>query len=83
LIRFAPTLWKGQSVHDLIRRFALALPNVAFFGPLGHYLAARANVGVQGDGGSRRRSRQTTLLTQTRHQQTNPFEKAKLRQPGS
>jgi hypothetical protein len=22
--------WNGQSVHDLIRRFVLALPNVAF-----------------------------------------------------
>jgi NAD(P)-dependent dehydrogenase (short-subunit alcohol dehydrogenase family) len=51
----------------------------------GHQVIAAAQTWPQ-DGpaaretGECRRSRQTTLVTQTRHQQTNPFEKAKLSQ---
>jgi hypothetical protein len=36
-------------------------------GPISSDIAAQANVGVQGNNGSRRRKRQTTLVTHKRH----------------
>jgi hypothetical protein len=40
-------------------------------GPISSDIAAQANVGVQGNNGSRRRKRQTTLVTHLGHYRLN------------